>query len=141
MHSVIAHGFQMAGISFNESGTHAEFGDKRIARDEADVRKLIQQIHIFNPFGRTCEELICFSTNDVASNEIENDILSVTMRGSELLTTLVKQRLPRDSTGYFHDPIPQNNGNIFLEKTPIGHLHFSSKIICLSWILIIVLIF
>ena len=39
-------------------------------RDEADVKKLVQQIKLFNPFGRTCEELIFISTNAVASNEI-----------------------------------------------------------------------
>ena len=73
---------KMAGISFNEPGTHADLGDKRIApRDEADVKILVKQIQLFNPFRRTCEERIFISTNDVASNEIKNDILSVTMRG------------------------------------------------------------
>ena len=51
---------KMAGIYFNESGTHADLGDKRIARDEVDVKKLLQQIQLFKPFGRTCEELILF---------------------------------------------------------------------------------
>ena len=81
---------KMAGNSFNESGTHADLGDKRIARGEAGVKKLVQQIQLFNPIGRTCEELIFISTNDVASNEIKNDILSVTMRSSELLTNLTR---------------------------------------------------
>ena len=44
----------------NQIYTHADLGDKRIARDEADVKKLVQQIQLFNPFGRTCEELILF---------------------------------------------------------------------------------
>ena len=35
----------------------------------------------------------------------------------------------------------QNNGNRFLEKIPVGYLDLSSKIICLSWLLTIVLIF
>ena len=55
-----------------------------------DVKKLVQQIQLFNPFGRTCEELFFISTDDVASNEIRNDILSVTMRGSQHLTNLLK---------------------------------------------------
>ena len=29
----------MAGFFFNESGTNADLGDKRITRDEADVKK------------------------------------------------------------------------------------------------------
>ena len=76
-------------------------------------------MNLFNPFGRTCEELICISTNDVASNEIKNDILSVTMRGSELLTNFVKQRLLPDSTGNLHDPIPQNKSKTFANLTNV----------------------
>ena len=74
-------------------------------RDEVDVKKL------FNPFGITCEieERIFILTNDVASNENKNDILSVTMRGWELLTNFVKKRLLPDSTGNIHDPIPKTN--------------------------------
>ena len=51
---------KIEGIYFNESGTHADLVDKRIACDEADVKKLLQQIQLFKPFGRTCEELILF---------------------------------------------------------------------------------
>ena len=80
----------MAGFFFTESGTHADLGDNRITRDEADVKKLVQQIQLFNPFGRTREEQIFISTNDVAFNEIRKDVLSVTMRCSELLTNLLK---------------------------------------------------
>ena len=53
------------------------------------------------------------------SNEIKNDILSVTMRGSELLTNFVKQRLLRDSTDNLHDPIPQDKSKTFANLTNV----------------------
>ena len=80
----------------------------------AGITKVPSAMNLFNPFERTCEELICILTNDVASNEIRNDILSVTIRGSELLTNFVKQRLLTDSTGKLHDPIPQNKSKHLL---------------------------
>ena len=85
---------------------------------------------LFNPVWITfeIEERIFISTNDVASNENKNDILSVTMRGWEFLTNFVKKRLLPHSTGNIHDPIPKTNPKHLLIWQTYVLLHHRGKV-------------
>ena len=82
-------------------------------RDENDVQKLEEQIKQFNPFNREGEELVCISTNDVAGNDIREDLLTATQRGREQLAGLLEKRLLRDATQSIHDPIVKNKSKTF----------------------------
>ena len=73
---------QMAGARPG-SKSLGDSSSKRMMRDENDVQKLEEQIKRFNPFNREGEELVCISTNDVAGNDIREDLLTATQRGRE----------------------------------------------------------
>lgn len=61
---------KMVGITRDGSRSHGDRSSSRMKRDEADVKKLEEQIVQFNPFNRQGGELVCISTNDVARDDI-----------------------------------------------------------------------
>ena len=81
---------------------------QRMMRDENNVQKLEEQIKRFNPFNREGEELVYISTNEVAGNNIREDLLTATQRGREQLAGLLEKCLLPDATQSIHDPIIKN---------------------------------
>ena len=45
-------------------------GEARIARDEKDVKLILDELKLFNPFRQDTEDLLCISTNDVVPSTI-----------------------------------------------------------------------
>ena len=103
----------MVGISVESSQTQKDLGEKRIIKDEDDVNELLKQLQEFRPFERDTKELICISTNDVASQSIANDLLTAQERGKDILKAFVQTRLGKDATVQFHSTIRKNKSKTF----------------------------
>ncbi|XP_042238890.1 uncharacterized protein LOC121877278 [Homarus americanus] len=72
---------------------HDDRSSQRMKRDETDVNKFEKQIQRFNPFNRQGDELVCISANNVARDDITQDLLTSPKRGTELLNVFVENRL------------------------------------------------
>ena len=106
-------------------------------RDEADVRKMGEQLKIFRVFIPTGQEvrthdneanidneesdravhhkrkqLLSLTTNDVATTEIQEDLLSAGQRGQSAVKQIVKTRLVEKSVPFF-SPIKRHNSKTF----------------------------
>ncbi len=88
-------------------------GHIRIIKDEEDICKLVKQLEVFNPFGRDCDELVCILTNDVASSEIKEDLLTATVHGNHLLKVVIEKRLEQHHSLEFWDTLPKNKSKTF----------------------------
>ena len=111
---------KMVGMTRDRSRCKGDRSSSRIKRDETDVKKLEEQIVQFNPFNRTGEELVCISTNDVARDDIREDLLTAQNRGTELLTKFVSNRLLPDAPEKFHDAIPKNKSKTFTNLNTVN---------------------
>ena len=76
---------KLVGMSTGGLSSHGYLGSHRIKRDQNDVARLHDQIKQCNPFGRDCEDLVCISTNDVASDDIKEGPLSASKHVKEKL--------------------------------------------------------
>lgn len=95
--------------------THSikEVGHHRLQRDEGDLKKIQQQLASFKPFDIETTDLVCISTNDVASTEIKRDLLSARTRGNVVLTDFIENRLSKQATKVFRDPLVKNKSRTF----------------------------
>ena len=93
--------------------TVKEVGPQRRQRDEGDLKKIQQKLETFKPFGRETTDLICISTNDVASTEIKTDLVSALTRGNVVLTDFIEKRLSEQASKVFRDPLVKNKSRTF----------------------------
>ena len=88
---------------------HKEAAAKRVARDEADVQKLISCFTsdlMSNPFTQETESLVNFATGVVLPVDIADGLVSSTKEGSEQMNTFVEKRLNSNQISFW-DPIPK----------------------------------
>jgi len=95
----------------------------RVRRDEAEVKGLVEQFMRFGVFS-VCEEkvdsadelnqrkLVALTTKDVATDEIQADILGAKSRGINRVLQDVKSRLVEKSESFF-DPMKKQNSKTF----------------------------
>lgn len=98
---------QLFGMNEDEvaSPTRNDTIPAGIKRDEADIRRLMDQLQRFKVFEAS-DDLRCISTNDIATADIHNDIHQSETRGKELLKSFVKERLESDNVA-FHETLPK----------------------------------
>ena len=85
----------------------------RIKRDKGDVGKIRNLFERFQPFIRGGTSLVCISTNDIASERIQSDLLSATERGQTLLSEFVESHLGVAAIKQLSDPIEKTNSKTF----------------------------
>ena len=88
---------------------HKEAAVKRVARDEADVQKLISCFTsdlMSNPFTQETESLVNFATGVVLPVDIADGLVSSTKKGREQMNTFVEKRLNSNQISFW-DPIPK----------------------------------
>ena len=73
--------------------SHKECGPSRITRDQGDVLKLVEQFERFGVFDQTGNKLICITTGDVASDDIEDSLLQASQIGSKIVAQFAQERL------------------------------------------------
>lgn len=103
----------MAGMVTHVSTMHKEASSARSKRDENDIQKLTHQLVAFNPFGRKHDDLLCISTNDVAPDDVKNELLTARERGKSLIQELISKRLGPNASVDFFEPIKKNNSKTF----------------------------
>jgi hypothetical protein len=77
------------GLSTDREQTEKEKTKSHMGRDEVDVMKILDKLREFNPFGHDREELVCISTNDVAPQDIKEELLTAKSHGDTLLKTFI----------------------------------------------------
>ena len=86
---------------------HKEAGPKRVARDEADVQKLVSCFTtelMANPFTQESESLVNFATGVVLPNDSTDGLIRSTEKGREQMNTFVEKRLNTNQVSFW-DPI------------------------------------
>jgi hypothetical protein len=86
---------------------HKEAGTKRVARDEADVQKLITCFTtelMSNPFTQDSDSLFNFATGIVLPTDIADDLLGSTEKGRDQMNNFVEKRLNTNEISFW-DPI------------------------------------
>jgi hypothetical protein len=111
---------QMVGMTRKESRSRGDRSSQRMKRDEADVKKIEEQLQRFNPFDRQNDDLVYISTNDVAHDEIKLDLFTASTRGTDLLTEFVANRLLPDASVCLHDTIPKNKSKTFANLSTVS---------------------
>ena len=98
---------------------HKEAATKRVARDEADVQKLISCFTtglMSNPFTQETESLVNFATGVVLPTDIANDLVRSTQNGRDQMNTFVEKRLNSNETSFW-DAIPKLKVKTFESTT------------------------
>ncbi|KAG1651832.1 Peroxidasin [Nymphon striatum] len=94
-------------ISTQGHGTtkHTDLEKTRIKRDELDVASMVDLLenNWTNPFGKDPSDLVCISTETVASTEVTTDMVSAHEKGEHAYKEFEQQRLQKRDC--FHDPI------------------------------------
>jgi len=88
---------------------HKEAAAKRVARDEADVQKLISCFTsdlMGNPFTQEVESLVNFTTGVVLPFDIADGLVRSTKKGREQMNTFIEKRLSSNQVSFW-DPIPK----------------------------------
>lgn len=70
-----------------------ETGAARIARDEADVAKIMHQLLQFGVFSQNEPLLVSLASHDVAPDDIGYALMNAKNRGTEKMNTFIQQRL------------------------------------------------
>ena len=86
---------------------HKEAGTKPVARDEADVQKLITCFTtelMSNPFTQDSNSLFNFATGIVLPTDIADDLLGSTEKGRDQMNNFVEKRLNTNEISFW-DPI------------------------------------
>ena len=86
---------------------HKEAGTKRVARDKADVQKLITCFTtelMSNPFTQDSDSLFNFATGIVLPTDIADDLLGSTEKGRDQMNNFVEKRLNTNEISFW-DPI------------------------------------
>eukprot|EP00794_Sanderia_malayensis_P004496 gene4496-5094_t len=94
---------------------HKEAAAKRIARDEADVQKLISCFTsdlMRNSFKQDTQPLVNFGTGVVLPNDIAEGLVRSTEKGRDQMNTFVENRLNTTEISFW-DPIPKLNVKTF----------------------------
>lgn len=88
----------VVGVSSSKTTlSHKDIGYLRLVRDENDVANLVAQFEASNPFDSNSIELVCMSTNDVATAEWSKPSF-ITQHGKTLIKKFVQERLQQDSS-------------------------------------------
>ena len=98
---------------------HKEAAPKRVARDEADVQKLISCFTsdlMSSPFTQEAELLVNFATGVVLPPDIANDLVRSTEKGREQMNTFVEKRLNTNQISFW-DPISKLKVKTFESTT------------------------
>ncbi|KAG1714205.1 hypothetical protein GQR58_001828 [Nymphon striatum] len=84
---------------------HTDLEKTRIKRDELDVASMVDLLenNWTNPFGKDPSDLVCISTETVASTEVTTDMVSAHEKGEHAYKEFEQQRLQKRDC--FHDPI------------------------------------
>ncbi|KAG1714189.1 hypothetical protein GQR58_001816 [Nymphon striatum] len=94
-------------ISTQGHGTtkHTDLEKTRIKRDELDVASMVDLLenNWTKPFGKDPSDLVCISTETVASTEVTTDMVSAHEKGEHAYKEFEQQRLQKRDC--FHDPI------------------------------------
>ena len=86
---------------------HKEAGTKRVARDEADVQKLISCFTnelMSNPFTQESDSLFNFATGIVSPTDIADNLLRSTEKGCDQMNNFVEKQLNTSEVSFW-DPI------------------------------------
>ena len=97
---------------------HKEAEAKRVARDEADVQKLVSCFTtelMANPFTQS-ESLVNFVTGIVLPNDSADDLIRSTEKGREQMNTFVEKWLNTNQVSFW-DPIPKLKVKTFESTT------------------------
>ena len=98
---------------------HKEASSKRVARDEADVQKLISCFTtdlMSNPFPQETESLVNFATGVVLPTDISDVLVRSTDKGREQMNTFVEKRLNTNQISFW-DPITKLKVKTFESTT------------------------
>lgn len=98
---------------------HKEAGAKRVARDEADVQKLVSCFTtelMANPFTQESESLVHFATGFVLPSNSADCLIISTEKGCEQMNTFVEKRLNTNEISFW-DPIPKLKVKAFESTT------------------------
>ena len=98
---------------------HKEAGAKRVARDEADVQKLVSCFTtelMANPFTQESESLVNFATGIVLPSNSADGLIRSTEKGREQMNTFVEKRLNTNEVNFW-DPIPKLKVKTFESTT------------------------
>ena len=84
----------MFGIlaELEEGSSHKDLGKTRMKKDEDDVLKLVSQFLKYEVFRQT-ENLVVITTEDVASEEVKQDLLEAEKKGERKLQEFIQERL------------------------------------------------
>ena len=86
---------------------HKEAGAKRVARDEADVQKLISCFTtelMSNPFAQESDSLVNFATGIVLPTDTADNLIRSTEKGRDQMNNFVEKRLNTNEVSFW-DPI------------------------------------
>lgn len=107
----------------NEGSIHKDLGKTRMKKDEEDVEKLVAQFSKYEVFRQT-DNLVVVTTGDIASEEIEQDLLEAEQKGQSKLQDFVQERLISKDVK-FHDPIKQQKlktlETLYSVSVPVGN--------------------
>ena len=87
---------------------HTDLQLSRIAKDEADVKSLVSMLDgsWINPFLRSQQDLLCLSSDKLATPEIERDLLQAEALGEKAFRTFSCERLESNPPKVkFNDPM------------------------------------
>ena len=96
-----------------------------IIRDEQDILLLVKQFERFKVF-EPCTELCCISTNDLAPDDIREDLLEAEQRGLLLLKDFVRERIINRDMSFF-SPIHRNKSRTFGSLSLVTVQHRDDK--------------
>ena len=119
----------------------------RMRQDEEAVRQLVEQFNTFNVFNEDNEkatddcddegddrqlqpQLISLTTKDVATDEIQKDLITAEERGKALICKYVKENLV-DKNVSIYQSLTRNKSNTFsdLYKTPVTNKQNEKKVL------------
>lgn len=119
-------------ISLQSPGLgHADLLSSRIARDEADVKSIVELLESswINPFDIEPCDLVCLSTGVAAPADVCNDLLKARVKGEEAYK-LQSERLERGSG--FYDPIKKLKLKTFADMKKVTVIKGTNKEIILK---------
>ncbi|KAG8201226.1 hypothetical protein JTE90_019865 [Oedothorax gibbosus] len=102
----------LADLEDFDEQPHIEIGTQRIDRDEHDVIALKEQFEFGDVFSDT-SHLLNISTKEVASEDIQNDLLTAFERGKFATEAFIDERMQPDSNVTIFNTIPRHNSKTF----------------------------
>ena len=102
----------LADLEDLDEQPHIERGKQRITRDERDVMALKDQFQVCDVFSDT-PYLLNISTKEVASEDIQKDLLTAFERGKVATKAFINDRMQPDSNVTVFDTISRHNSKTF----------------------------